>query len=170
MTVETSSPHRAEHAGRDFGFCSAGCRTRFLNDPQRYLTGTSMSHQLGQQATIGHQPTTPAKAPAPPEVEAPAGTIYTCPMHPEVRQIGPGHCPKCGMVLEPLMPTGTRDASEIHGVRRRFWMALTLAVPVMLIGMVPHLFGSVLEPSLRDAFATHAEHVSDQFLSDGQCV
>src|SRR5882724_8153146 len=76
-----------------------------------------------------------------------AGTIYTCPMHPEVRQIGPGHCPKCGMALEPLMPTETADDSEIRSVRRRFWMALTLAIPVMLIAMVPHLFGSALEPA-----------------------
>ena len=92
-------------------------------------------------------PATTAKAPAPPEAEASAGTIYTCPMHPEVRQIGPGHCPKCGMALEPLMPTETADDSEIRSVQRRFWVALTLAIPVMLIAMVPHLFGSVLEPA-----------------------
>ena len=89
----------------------------------------------------------PAKAPAPPEVEASAGTIYTCPMHPEVRHIGPGHCPKCGMALEPLMATEKTDDSEIRSVRRRFWIALTLAIPVMLIAMVPHLFGSTIEPA-----------------------
>jgi P-type Cu+ transporter len=79
------------------------------------------------------------------QVEAPAGTIYTCPMHPEVRQIGPGHCPKCGMALEPLMPTEMADDSEIRSVRWRFWMAVALAIPVMLIAMIPHLFGGVLE-------------------------
>jgi Cu+-exporting ATPase len=68
-------------------------------------------------------------------------------MHPEVRQIGPGHCPKCGMALEPLMPTASEDDSEIRSVRRRFWIALALALPVMLIAMVPHLFGRVLDPS-----------------------
>jgi Cu+-exporting ATPase len=77
--------------------------------------------------------------------EVPAGTIYTCPMHPEVRQIGPGHCPKCGMALEPLMPTEGGDDSEIRSVRRRFWIALTLAIPVMLIAMAPHLAGRVLD-------------------------
>src|SRR5258707_7726305 len=84
--------------------------------------------------------------PVPPRADLPAGTIYTCPMHPEVRQIGPGHCPKCGMALEPLMPIETADDSEIRSVRRPFWMALTLAIPVMLIAMLPHLFGRVLQP------------------------
>jgi Cu+-exporting ATPase len=77
-----------------------------------------------------------------------AGTIYTCPMHPEIRQIGPGHCPKCGMALEPLMPTENEDDGEIRSVRRRFWIALTLAFPVMVIAMVPHLFGRVLDSSM----------------------
>jgi Cu+-exporting ATPase len=88
---------------------------------------------------------------ASPAAQAPAtaesgttGTIYTCPMHPEIRQIGPGHCPKCGMALEPLMPTETTDDSEIRRVRRRFWIASALAIPLMLIAMFPHLFGSVL--------------------------
>jgi Cu+-exporting ATPase len=68
-------------------------------------------------------------------------------MHPEVRQIGPGHCPKCGMALEPLMPTASEDDREIRSVRRRFWIALALAIPVMLIAMAPHLVGGVLDPS-----------------------
>jgi Cu+-exporting ATPase len=74
-----------------------------------------------------------------------ADTIYTCPMHPDIRQIGPGHCPKCGMALEPLMPTEVEDDGEIRSVRRRFWMATTLAVPVMLIAMAPHLLGWTLD-------------------------
>jgi Cu+-exporting ATPase len=74
-----------------------------------------------------------------------AGTIYTCPMHPEIRQIGPGHCPKCGMALEPLMPTAVEDDGEVRSVRRRFWMATSLAIPVMLISMAPHLLGWALD-------------------------
>jgi Cu+-exporting ATPase len=74
-----------------------------------------------------------------------ADTIYTCPMHPEIRQIGPGHCPKCGMGLEPLMPTEVEDDGEIRSVRRRFWMATTLAIPVMLIAMAPHFLGWALD-------------------------
>ena len=73
--------HRAEHDGRPYYFCSAGCRTKFVADPEHYLD--------------------PATAPA--EAEAgPEGTIYTCPMHPEIRQPGPGACPICGMALEPV--------------------------------------------------------------------
>jgi Cu+-exporting ATPase len=102
-----------------------------------------------------HAPTptpTHAPAPAPAERGAPAGTIYTCPMHPEVRQIGPGPCPKCGMALEPLMPTETTDDSEIRSVRRRFWIASTLAIPLMLIAMLPHLFGNVTAPATAWTF------------------
>jgi Cu+-exporting ATPase len=78
-------------------------------------------------------------------VEVRAGTIYTCPMHPEVRQIGPGHCPKCGMALEPLVPSASEDDSELRSVRRRFWFALALAIPVMLVAMVPHLVGQAFD-------------------------
>jgi Cu+-exporting ATPase len=93
--------------------------------------------------SMGH----PFEAPVAPRADVPAGTIYTCPMHPEVRQLGPGHCPQCGMALEPLMPTPVEDDGEVRSVRRRFWSALTLAIPVMLIAMVPHLFGRALDPA-----------------------
>src|SRR5688500_1464599 len=73
-----TAKHRREHAGRTYYFCSAGCRTKFAADPERYL---------GENA---------------PAVPAPKDAIYTCPMHPEVRQVGPGSCPICGMALEPL--------------------------------------------------------------------
>ncbi|HEV7611212.1 MAG TPA: copper-translocating P-type ATPase [Steroidobacteraceae bacterium] len=81
-------------------------------------------------------------------------------MHPEVRQIGPGHCAKCGMALEPLMPTQTEDDGEVRSVRRRFWFALTLALPVMLIAMAPHLFGWAL-----DAAAARTLRMSELALS-----
>ena len=70
----------------------------------------------------------------------PAGTIYTCPMHPEVRQVGPGSCPKCGMALEPELPSEHVDDSELRGVRRKFWISLALTLPVVLFAMTPHLF------------------------------
>ena len=94
----------------------------------------------------------PAERGAPAGSGAPAGTIYTCPMHPEIRQIGPGHCPKCGMALEPLMPTETTDDSEVRSVRRRFWIASMLAVPLILIAMLPHLFGSITAPAMAWTF------------------
>jgi len=68
-----------------------------------------------------------------------AGTIYTCPMHPQVRQPGPGTCPICGMSLEPLLPTATEDDGELRAVKHRFWFAASLSLPVVLIAMVPHV-------------------------------
>jgi Cu+-exporting ATPase len=103
-------------------------------------------HENHHTHTTGSVPS-PLMPPAASRADVPAGTIYTCPMHPEVRQIGPGHCPKCGMALEPLMPTASEDDSEIGSVRRRFWMAFALAIPVMLISMVPHFVGGLLDPT-----------------------
>jgi Cu+-exporting ATPase len=78
-----------------------------------------------------HQPSTTPVAP---------GAIYTCPMHPQIRQPGPGNCPICGMALEPEIPTEHEDDSEIRRVRNKFWLALALAAPVVVIAMLPHLF------------------------------
>src|SRR5712671_973112 len=81
MTVDPhKTPHRHTHAGRTYSFCSAGCRTKFAADPQRYLGDA-------------------------PPAAVPEGAIYTCPMHPEIRQVGPGACPICGMALEPVIAT-----------------------------------------------------------------
>ena len=109
----------SEYAGKTFHFCSAGCRQKFVADPGKYLN--------------------PAKAESASEADPEA--IYTCPMHPEVRQQGPGSCPKCGMALEPLVPTGTEDDSELKSVRRKFLIASVLAIPLLLIAMGPHLLG-----------------------------
>ena len=119
MTVDPqATAHHATHDGRDYHFCAARCREKFVADPASYL---------GE------------RKPAPP---APAGTVYTCPMHPEVQQIGPGDCPKCGMALEPMMPTLDQDdGGELRAMTRRFRILLALTVPVFLLAMGPHLFG-----------------------------
>ena len=124
MTVApATSPHRAEHDGHAFHFCSAGCRTKFIADPQRYLT-----------------PLPPA-APAMGEAVA-SGTIYTCPMHPQIRQVGPSTCPICGMALEPLQATAEGGANpELADMRRRFWVGLGLAIPVVALEMGGHVPG-----------------------------
>ena len=67
--------------------------------------------------------------------------LYTCPMHPQIRQVGPGNCPICGMALEPVMPTSVEDDSEIRHVLRKFWICVAFAIPVVLLAMVPHLLG-----------------------------
>ncbi|TGD97781.1 heavy metal translocating P-type ATPase [Methylobacterium nonmethylotrophicum] len=122
MSVDPhTAQHRAEHNGHPFYFCSAGCKTKFEADPARYLD--------------------PASAVAKAE-PVPEGTIYTCPMHPEVRQVGPGACPICGMALEPAMigaETGPSD--ELVDMTRRFWIGLALTVPVFVLEMGGHLFG-----------------------------
>jgi len=121
MTVDpATSKHRAEHGGRTYHFCSAGCRTKFEADPERYLTPK------------------PAAAPA-----APAGAIYTCPMHPEIRQVGPGSCPICGMALEPEVASLDDGPNpELADMTRRFWVGLTLTAPVFALEMAGHLFGA----------------------------
>jgi Cu+-exporting ATPase len=120
MTVTTESPHRAEHAGRPYWFCSAGCRTKFLTEPQKYLA--------------------PVASPAATAADtAAAGTVYTCPMHPEVRQDRPDNCPKCGMTLEPVMPSLNDDANpELADFRHRFWWTLPLTVIVTVLAMFGH--------------------------------
>src|SRR5699024_4816920 len=76
-----------------------------------------------------------------------AGTIHTCPMHPEIRQSGPGHCPKCGMALEPLLPEAeAEDDGEVRALTRRFWILVALTIPVFLLAMGPHLFGWQFAP------------------------
>ncbi|BAL73368.1 heavy-metal transporting P-type ATPase [Bradyrhizobium cosmicum] len=120
MTVDpATSKHRFEHHGETFHFCSAGCRTKFAADPARYL----------------------AKDKAP-EPEVPAGTIYTCPMHPEIRQVGPGSCPICGMALEPEVASlETGPNPELADMTRRFWIGGALALPAVVLEMGGHLAG-----------------------------
>ena len=109
--------HRAEHDGHPFYFCSAGCRTKFVANPKTYLT----------------------KREPEPVIE---GAIYTCPMHPQVRQVGPGSCPICGMALEPeLASADTAPNAELADMTRRFWIGLTLALPVFALEMSGHFTG-----------------------------
>src|SRR3954468_17886341 len=121
MSVDpNTAKHRAEHAGHSYFFCSAGCRTKFLADPAKYLES----------------------APAEKAEAVPAGTIYTCPMHPEIRQVGPGNCPICGMALEPEIATAeTGPNPELTDMVRRFWIGLVLALPVFVLEMGGHLVG-----------------------------
>jgi len=112
-----TSPHRYTHEGRSYFFCSAGCRNKFMADPGKYLSK--------------------ADADQPPATPVPEGTIYTCPMHPEVRQIGPGACPICGMALEPEAG-GEHDGRELADMSRRLWISAVLALPVVVLEMDGH--------------------------------
>jgi Cu+-exporting ATPase len=107
--------HRADYAGRTYYFCCDSCRRRFVADPARILS----------------------PRPARPRTE---GVIHTCPMHPEVRQTGPGSCPVCGMALEPLLAGDGAPNRELADMTWRFWIGLGLAVPVVVLEMGDHLF------------------------------
>jgi Cu+-exporting ATPase len=131
-----TAKHRADYRGHAYYFCSPGCRTKFIAEPQKFLG---------------------ARAPDP----VAEGTIYTCPMHPEIRQAGPGSCPICGMALEPEIPGAeTGPNPELIDMTRRFWVGLVLTLPVFTLEMGAHVFGAHnwVEPALSNyvqfAFAT----------------
>ena len=138
MTVAPSSPHTAGHAGKWYAFCSAGCRTKFLADPARYIKAGTDSEET-PAATPGNRKQQRPVAPPPPAASMEA--IYTCPMHPEVRQVGPGSCPICGMALEPVLATGAGgEDAELSDMRRRFWVAVLLTAPLVAHAMM-EMFG-----------------------------
>ncbi|MEQ6332541.1 MULTISPECIES: heavy metal translocating P-type ATPase [unclassified Sphingobium] len=119
MTVDPEkTTHHVEHGGATYYFCSSDCRAKFVTDPGRYVGSTSV-----------------------PQHETEAGTIWTCPMHPEVRQDHPGNCPICGMTLEPAIVTADAGPSpELADMSRRFWIGLILALPVLILEMGGHIF------------------------------
>ncbi len=125
MNVTEQSMHRHEHEAKTYYFCSAGCKTKFAADPVKYLTpkpAVSPVAAMGAATSIA--------------------AMYTCPMHPEVRQDRPGTCPKCGMALEPEMPSLEEgDNPELVDFQRRFWWTLPLTVVVTVLAMFGHRFG-----------------------------
>lgn len=117
MSVNDKSAHFSVVEIQTFYFCSAGCKTKFDADPARYLSPSE-------------------------EQSAPAGAMYTCPMHPEIQQDHPGDCPKCGMSLEPLIPSlDEEENSELNDFRHRFWITLPLTFIVTLLAMFGHRLG-----------------------------
>jgi Cu+-exporting ATPase len=121
MTVDpATAKHRHVHDGETYYFCAARCREKFIANPAQYLDA----------------------AQAPPQAEAPPGAIYTCPMHPEIRQVGPGSCPICGMALEPEVATAeAAPNAELIDFKRRLWIAAALTLPVLVLEMGSHVIG-----------------------------
>ena len=132
MTVTAESPHFLQHAGKPVYFCSAGCKTKFAADPAQYLMPVSDTLKVPSaepQTADEHAPKTAVRV------------IYTCPMHPEIRQDQPGACPRCGMALEPEMPTlDDGENPELRDFQRRFLWTLPLTVVVTVLAMVGHRF------------------------------
>jgi len=120
MVDPHTTTHRAQYQGKPYYFCSSGCQSKFMAEPAKYA-----------------EPAADRRAEAVPE-----GTIYTCPMHPEIRQVGPGSCPICGMALEPVVATAeTGPSHELVDMTRRFWIGLVLTLPVFILEMGGHLTG-----------------------------
>ncbi|MGC1690041.1 MAG: heavy metal translocating P-type ATPase [Pseudolabrys sp.] len=137
MTVDPhTAKHRADYHGHPYYFCSAGCRTKFVNGPQKYLD---------------------VREPEPVAEDS----VYTCPMHSQIRQVGPGSCPICGMALEPeLAGSDIGPNPELIDMSRRFWIGIALTVPIFVLEMGSHIAGahSWVDPNLSNyvqfAFAT----------------
>ncbi len=123
MKVDPDGPLRAEHAGRDFVFCSAKCRAKFVADPDAYL---------GERKPV--------------EAKAEPGRQWTCPMHPEIVRDAPGSCPICGMALEPMVPSldDESENEELRDMTRRMWVSASLAAPLLLIAMSEMMPGDPL--------------------------
>jgi len=120
MVDPHATTHRARYEGKPYYFCSTGCQSKFMAEPAKYV-----------------EPAAARKAEPVPE-----GTIYTCPMHPQIRQVGPGSCPICGMALEPVVATAeTGPSHELVDMTRRFWIGLVLSLPVVALEMGGHLTG-----------------------------
>lgn len=132
MKVAAQPEKSLVHEGATYYFCSAACLGKFKAAPYQYLHRGAVD---------------PAPAASPP-----SGTMYTCPMHPEIRRPQPGDCPICGMALVPIAGTGAADDSELRGLARRLWIGVALSIPLVVLAMSPmigihELFG--LQPRPR---------------------
>ncbi len=140
MTVTPQSPHTLQHEGQPVYFCSAGCKGKFAANPAKYRVPVSGGGNATSGSASSSTHVTAAAAPAPAMFEpVAAGAMYTCPMHPEVRQDHPGACPKCGMALEPEVPTlDEGESPELTDFKRRFIWTLPLTVVVTVLAMAGH--------------------------------
>src|SRR5450631_2781434 len=143
MTVAADSPRRFDFGGTTYLFCSDHCLKKFSADPGKYAVKPDLPAHADDRASHGSE-------------AASAGVIYTCPMHPEIRQEGPGVCPKCGMALEPEMPSAEADESpELRDFSRRFWWTLPLTGAAFILAM----FGDFLFPAFPAAARSWTELV-----------
>lgn len=115
MKVTEESPHHVTHKGSDFYFCSPKCMRAFESDPEKF-----MDPQYTRESDLD---------------QGEPGTLYTCPMHPEIEQDHPGICPKCGMALEPMMPSLDDDNPELKDFSQRFWWTLPFTIVVTVLAM-----------------------------------
>lgn len=151
---EKSAAAQERHGGEDYFFCSASCAAKFRADPGQY-TGAKSAH-AGNEHLGGSHAHSERRAPA---ANGPSDAIYTCPMHPEIRQIGPGDCPICGMALEPLDATAEQDDTELRDMTRRFWVGTVFTTPLLIYVMSSMLFGHPFNRWISPAVSQWAEMV-----------
>ncbi len=126
MVVSSDSEYYYHYADKHYHFCSEHCLHKFKEHPERYIEKkTSPPHETGNESSI-----------------------YTCPMHPEIQQQGPGSCPKCGMALEPVKAKVEEKNEELIDMSRRFWVSTVLALPVFILAMVADLLPAWLPGGL----------------------
>src|SRR4051794_31665122 len=131
---------KSDFKGRTYYFCGLGCKKKFDADPDRYLQPKPAA-PLTQLTSINVPTATrPQESVGSGET---AGAEYTCPMHPEIRQKGPGSCPKCGMALEPVEATAEESNDELHDMQRRFWISAALTTPLLLIMLLEMTSGGM---------------------------
>jgi len=149
MMVDPQKPAaKHEHNGKTYYFCSARCAERFQKEPEKFLAApgkAGMKHAMGATPQAHAAPPSPGK-----------GVRYTCPMDPEIIQIGPGTCPKCGMALEPMdfiaLPSGEEQPDpEYVSMRLRFWMSAALSLPLLVLSMFGGALGLHLDPAIKNA-------------------
>ncbi len=172
MEVTSKSPHRYTVNGEDFGFCSLRCHDKFASDPSKYL---SPKPRASPSATA------PSKhaytCPMDPEIRAgepgscpkcgmelesvvphpAAKAAWTCPMHPEIVRDAPGSCPICGMELEPTVATGDEESHDLRDMKRRFWFAAALTLPLVVLAMGDLLPGQPISHLLSARVRTWLE-------------
>ena len=126
MSVTDASGHHHVHDGVDYYFCCAGCQQKFAQHPEQYLNPSPSNKEEVHENS----------------------SLYTCPMHPEVEQICPGSCPKCGMALEAKTITVEEDNTELVEMTNRLWISAALALPVFVLAMLADMAPALLPEAL----------------------
>jgi P-type Cu+ transporter len=144
MVDPPKSAGKVEHGGKSYHFCSARCAERFQKDPQKFLSSPGT-------ATMQHAPAGPA-----PAQTTSKNARYTCPMHPQIVQIGPGVCPICGMALEPLdfvahFEGEDQSDAEFESMQKRFWVGVALSMPILILSMFGEALGLRIETGVENA-------------------
>jgi Cu+-exporting ATPase len=150
MVDPQKSAAKIEHQGKTYHFCSSRCAERFSREPEKFLAAPGTAGMDHQAPPPQHDAQEYARAAAP-AVAAAKPARYTCPMHPEIVQIGPGTCPICGMALEPMDIFAEVEADpEYDSMRLRFWVSAALSFPLLLLSMFGESLGVHLAPNVSN--------------------